>query len=40
MKISRVATVAMLSLAMGGCATVINGTSQDYVMASKQRVRK
>jgi hypothetical protein len=30
-----VASAALLSVALGGCATVINGTSQDYEMASK-----
>jgi hypothetical protein len=34
-KISRVTIAAILPLAMSGCATVINGTSQDYEMASK-----
>lgn len=34
-KIYRVASVALLPFAVGGCATVINGTSQDYEMASK-----
>ncbi len=33
-KIYRVASAAMLPFAIGGCATVINGTSQDYEMAS------
>ena len=34
-KLGRVAIAAILPLAMGGCATVINGTSQDYEMASQ-----
>lgn len=34
-KLLLVASAASLSFAMGGCATVINGTSQDYEMASQ-----
>jgi hypothetical protein len=33
--IYKVASAALLPMAIGGCATVINGTSQDYEMASK-----
>jgi hypothetical protein len=33
--IYKVASAALLPFAIGGCATVINGTSQDYEMASK-----
>ena len=34
-RIYAVAAAAILPFAVGGCATVINGTSQDYEMASK-----
>jgi hypothetical protein len=34
-RLFKVAVVAMLPFAVGGCATVINGTSQDYEMASQ-----
>lgn len=34
-RLCKVTAVAMLPFAVGGCATVINGTSQDYEMASQ-----
>jgi hypothetical protein len=39
-KIYAVASAALLPFAVGGCATVINGTSQDYEMASQPQGAK